>query len=362
MLVNKQGSPVQIKESATKAKRTIILSCSLLVTVVLLGGCAASQSNPSDTEGTPASMQALVVGNGSGLVSEPYVFLAEERGLFSDEGLTVENVPGGSSAERVSALVGGSVDVTSMSISDLFLAMANSNFEGVIVAGGYGVSAEQIEASIPAPAYDGTLILETALILGPDVDITSLGSLKSVRMGVRSPSALTTLGLQVFIEGEFSNPPMLELIPFENQIDSLAALMSGDVQGALLSGAVAHEALTQGTSLASYPLAYWVEPGPFTLWVTTAETAEKKSRELNVFKEAMSSVAKELNKPESLEPFRAFLKTKYDLSDLALGQVTIPPLVEENLTFEDLAWISQRLLDAGLADRLVTSESLRFLQ
>lgn len=351
-----------MKESPTKTKRTIRLSCSLLVTAVLLGGCASSPSNPSETDGAPGSMQALVVGNSSGLVSEPYVLLAEERGLFSAEGLTVENVPGGSGAERVAALVGGSVDVTAMSLSDLFLAMANSSFEGVVVAGGYGVTAEQIEASIPAPAYDGTLILETALILGPDVDISRLGSLENVRMGVRSPSALTTLGLQVFIEKEFSNPPALELIPFENQIDSLAALMSGDIQGALLSGAVAHEALTQGTSLAAYPLAYWVEPGPFTLWVTTAETAEKKSRELGVFKAAMGSIAKELNKPENLEPFRAFLKTKYDLSDLALSQVTIPPLVEGGLTFEDLAWVSQRLLDEGLADRLVTSESLRFLQ
>ncbi len=353
---------MQSKVFAKKAKSTIILSCSLLLPVVLFAGCASSQSNPAETEGSLDSMQTLIVGNSSGLVSEPYVLLAEERGLFSDEGLTVENVPGGSSAERVAALVGGSVDVTSMSISDLFLAMANSSFEGVIVAGGYGVTAEQIEASIPAPAYDGTLILETALILGPDVDISSIGSLESVRMGVRSPSALTTLGLQVFIEKEFPNPPVLELIPFENQIDSLAALMSGDLQGALLSGAVAHEALTKGTSLAAYPLAYWVEPGPFTLWVTTAETAEKKSKELSVFKAALSSIAKELNKPESLEPFRAFLKTKYDLSDLALSQVSIPPLVEGNLTFEDLSWVSKRLLDAGLADRLVTSESLRFLQ
>jgi ABC-type nitrate/sulfonate/bicarbonate transport system substrate-binding protein len=353
---------VQSNVSAKKAKSIIILSCSLLLTAVLLAGCASNLSSPAETEGSPDSMQPLIVGNSSGLVSEPYVLLAEERGLFSDKGLIVENVPGGSSAERVAALVGGSVDVTSMSISDLFLAMANSNFEGVIVAGGYGVTAEQIEASIPAPAYDGTLILETALILGPDVDISSLGRLESVRMGVRSPSALTTLGLQVFIESEFPNPPALELIPFENQIDSLAALRSGDIQGALLSGAVAHEALTQGTTLAAYPLAYWVEPGPFMLWVTTAETAEKKSRELAVFKAAMSSVAKELNNPENLEAFRAFLKTKYDLSDLALGQVTIPPLVEGNLRFEDLAWISQRLLDDGLANRLVTKESLRFLQ
>ena len=349
-------------DSANKTgRRRFFGAATGLVTLGLLfSGCASTVPDSNET-GSPAKLQSLVVGNGSGLVSEPYVLWAESRGFFGEDIMQVDNTPGGSSAERVAALVGGSVDVMSMSVSDLFLAAANAGFEATIVAGGYGVSPEQIQDALSLPEYDGTLILETALVVTPGLDVSNLGNLDSLKIGVRSPSASTTLGLQIFISENYTNPPRLELTPFKNQNDSLSALLAGDVDGSLLSGAIAHQAISEGMKLVTYPLAYWAESGPYTLWVTTPETAEKKETELLLFREAMLRVAQELNEPESLAPFREFLKSEYQLSDEALDRTTIPPLVEEEFGFSDLAWVSRRLLDSGQINEAVTQDSIEFL-
>ena len=330
--------------------------------IVALGLVALSISSctvsPADSIG---GSQSLVVGHASGLVSEPYVLWADSQGYFENTRLEVENVAGGSSSERVAALIGGSLDVAAIAGTDLVQLVSNTEFDPVVLGGIHAVTAEQLEQVREQRPYSGQLLIETTIVLRADLEPQAWKSNPRLKVAVRGPQAIAALGFLSFLESESVDYSNFEFVNLSNADDALSALRRGDVDAAQLTGAYAYEALREGAHLVTYPTAYWLEPGPWIFWITSREIAGMKATQLRNFRDAFRQVARELNKGDTTQNYIAFIKDKYDLSDEAIESIIVPPLYEDPVGPEDFDYYSDQLIEAGLIDRAADIDEDNFL-
>jgi NitT/TauT family transport system substrate-binding protein len=304
----------------------------------------------------------LTVANSSGLVSEPYLLWGIEQGYFEEVGIDVVSASGGSSTDRVAGLSGGSFDISTLDVLNFLASRGAGNFDGVVVGALYGLSEEEINRALEQPAFDGELVLQTAFVLAPGLSLEELKQQEAPRVSRRSALSTTGLGLTAFLEETGFNPETVDWVTLPAADDQLNALLGGEVDGALLTGAHVYAALEEGASLIAYPAAYWMEPGPFMMWVASRERVQEDPDSLYRFQQAMYKTARELNRPDTRSAFNDFLVEQFDLSDEALQQFVAPPLSTQSDVAADFEYLPEKMLETGFFSGVTGLTEAEFLE
>jgi ABC-type nitrate/sulfonate/bicarbonate transport system substrate-binding protein len=272
------------------------------------------------------------------------------------------STPGGSTVDRIAALTGGSADIAAMDSVSYLASQENGSFDGIVVASSYGVYEEDLNLARELPPYDGDLVLETVFALTPGTTLANVASKAQPRFAYRSPTSSATLGLEVFLEQQSFDATGVEWLSLPTADDRLSALLAGEIDGAVLSGAEAHKALGAGATLVAYPTAYWLEPGPLLIWVTTTERATSDPESLAAFQRVMYQVAQELNAGENREDFKEFLAGQYELSPEALDQLIIPRLSEQSFGPADFDYFAPKMVAAEIVESPPKLDDTDFLE
>jgi NitT/TauT family transport system substrate-binding protein len=207
------------------AKRGLVF---ILVAGLLLFGLAGCGGGNTSGDVTPDQSQPIKLGMLPITDNLPF-WVAQDKGYFEDEGLTVELVDFPSALERDSALTAKAIDGA---LGDI-IAVAQLNDGGTpltIVSIGQGVTAKE-----------GRF----AILAAPGSDITSVEQLKGVEIATSANSVMEYLIDTVLTDAGFTGDEIAKvLIPkIPVRVD---ALLSGTVQAAILPDPLAALAELKG--------------------------------------------------------------------------------------------------------------------
>lgn len=113
--------------------RMRITIAAVAVSALLLAGCAAGTSNPSDGEGGSAGSLKIQIFPG-GILSLAEI-VGQEKGIYKEHGLDVKLVPVDTGPAATAALVSGAVDVMSNSPGNMLI--PNSRGQGLVFLNNY---------------------------------------------------------------------------------------------------------------------------------------------------------------------------------------------------------------------------------
>ncbi len=329
------------------------LGAGALAIGLALTGCqiAATSDSLSDEplcgSASIAESSLLRVGNAGGTTTEPYVLFGIEEGCFAKHGLEVESIPGSSTVGRVAALEGGSMDVTIETPTEILLAMANSSLELVVVADFNAYDDSDIADALEPGYYDGTPILDSALLVRNGVPFEGPQDLSGLRIGIASMGDPSQLGLERAFRSIGGDPSEYELIALPAR-ERLDAFERGDVDAAILSLSFIDQGVALGGRVVLYPPAYWIKAGPSFTWFTTEQIAVEKEEELLAFREAMDEIRALVRDPANEAKFKKFLVNDYGLSPEVVEGFDFPSFSDRKTRSEDFEYLVPQMIEEGL--------------
>lgn len=198
--------------------RQITVRLLTILSALVLAGCSALGGSSSEgqggTEGGPEK-PTLRVGM-LNIVDTASFYLAQERGFFRDEGLTVEPVVAQGGAASIPAVVGGSLDVTFGNYVSFFLAQNQGVGRFRLISDGY-------------QAGPNTFVI----VARPDGAVRSPQDLAGKRVAVNTFRNIVELNARSALQTNGVDPGTVQFVevPFP---DMAAALAAGRVDAAAM--------------------------------------------------------------------------------------------------------------------------------
>jgi ABC-type nitrate/sulfonate/bicarbonate transport system substrate-binding protein len=340
-----------------KRTSSVRLLPSLVLGGLLLSGCATplAETGSNQTSGTlcdtssaPTEVSKLTVLNSGGVLTAPYVEWGIREGCFAKHGLEIISLPGGEdAAEKVAGLVGGSADLASDTPIEVLTAAANSGFSARLVAGGYEFDEAQLKQALTPELVDGRIVLETVLVAGPGVEFEDISSLVGARVGTTQGGGPNVLAIDRLLRSSGHEVGDVEFIGLTTS-ERLTGLKNGDLQFAILAGALVFDAIEAGGKIALYPTAYIYEPGAALVWFTSAEIAATRADEITSFQLALREVHSLLRDPRNLDNFKRFLEIDFGADPLVVERFSMPKLVTRALTIKEFEYWVPILVEEGI--------------
>ena len=356
----------------SKPARVLALAIPLLVLGV---GCVNTETPPAipdgaqDVEPTTAcvpesndiELHTLVVGESTGVISEPYIAWGVKERCFEKYGLKIESVAGSSQSARIAGLVGGSMDVVSQHIRFVVQAMGNSEFEPLFISAHYGFSEELLEQARNSTTFEGELIVESAIITAPNSDISNWQGLNGKKLGAINTTGRSIKGLEILTDMGLLDIDSVELIQLDQQ-EILNGLLRGDLDAGSLSGSLALEAISNGGTLIGYPTAFFDDPGVAMLWVANSQANEKTREALLRFQDALWEIYALLETPAYREDLLDLMEENYELEPATRAATRLPELMARQLTPEDFLALVPKMVEFGDIDAEVELTDSMFLR
>jgi len=345
------------------------------VALVLVTACSAESGDlePLEEESqvqnttacTPENedipLDVLVVGQATGVVSEPYVEWGIKERCFEKYGIRIESVPGTSQSARIAGLVGGSMDVVSQTPHVVLQAFGNGDFDPLFVSAHYGYSAEALEAARQATTYEGQLLIENVLVGAPNSPVKSWGDLDGAKIGVLSTNGSQVFGLYEVSKMGLFDVATVEFVQLEPR-EILNGLLRGELDAGGLTGALALEAISNGGTVIGYPIAYFAEPGPFIVWVAGQDSTKEERELLKRFRSALWEIYRLLEEPDYREDLLDLMQLKFELEPETRKATVLPELLAQPVTIENLELIIPKMLEFGQLDKGITLSPSMFLE
>jgi ABC-type nitrate/sulfonate/bicarbonate transport system substrate-binding protein len=336
----------------------------LALFVLFVNGCASPSTEPyagaelESSGGSEAAcgiegknheseLREIRVGHSGGMLTQAYVEWGEEMGCFEVFGVDPVSVDAGS-VEKVAAIVGGSLDIAAESASTTVLAIANGGLDLLFVGGFHEYTAEDLSRAL-TPSVDefGSLVLESALLVHPEVDFSGLDKLEGLRIGVSGMDAIATLGLLRAANAEGLGTEDIQFVSAGSSERS-AAFEAGELDAVILSGPRANQAMADGAVLAMYPGAYWYEPGPSTVWITDRKHQRDSGELIADFDKGLKATYELLDQPRLREQFKKYLETDWGFESEELETYQIPSLMKSRIELDGLHYLPLKLYEDGL--------------
>jgi len=321
-----------------------------LLSLMVLAGCAEQRSPDQSAEPVGAvgllcgvspevdGLEAFSAAQSGGLTYDPYLVWGISQGCFAKHGLGVVNYPiDGAAATKLAALEGGSADVAAEGILEILLSEAAYPTKIRVLSAHNSYSAEKLRLARETDFVDGNRILQTALVVAPEVGFGELEKLASSRVAVNTLTGNTTMGLIEAFKEFGVDPATIEFIELGSTA-RLQALLRGDVDAATLTGADIGKALESGYNIGVYPTAYLYGPGAVTFWYTTAERWEKDPESLLKFRAGLWDTFRLLNDPANLDTFKRFLVDDYGLSQEAADDFEMHSFADRPASIAELEY------------------------
>jgi ABC-type nitrate/sulfonate/bicarbonate transport system substrate-binding protein len=358
--------------SPSKPARLVALLFSLPIAIV---GCTTTELAPvaenvtqevtpttaCTPDGTVNDVHTLVVGESTGVISEPYIAWGIKERCFEKYGLEIKSVAGSSQSARIAGLVGGSLDVAAQHVRFITQAMGNGEFNPLFVSAHFGVSEEILKRAQNTTTFDGELVYESTLVAGPDSGISDWGDLDGRTIGVINVTSTDVRGLSVLSGQSKLDLDSVTLVQLDQQ-EILNGLLRGDLDAGIVSGALALEAINKGGTLIGYPAAFFVEPGVLMAWVANAEANAGKREALLRFQEALWEIYFLLQTPENREDLLDLMEKEYALEPATRAATRLPELMPRQLTPQDFEGWIPKMIESGDIDAGVEFTDSMFLR
>ena len=345
----------------------------LLLSLVLVGaGCASFKNEPTNLEsaeehaaatacvpdGSVTDFDTLVIGQSTGVMSEPYIDWGLKERCFEKYGLEIESVAGSSQAARTAGLVGGSLDIASQHVRFITQTMANGEFNPLFISAHYGVSPENMNLARNATTFKGKLLFESALVAGPESGISDLRGLNGTKIGMINVTSMDSKGLSILSDEGDLDFDSLNLVQLDEQ-EILNGLLRGDLDAGVLSGSLAMEAINSGGTLIGYPGAFFAEPGVLMLWVANADANDPKVEVLSRFQQALWEIYSHLEDSDYQEDLLDLMEEKYQLEPATRAAIRLPDLMARQVTSEDFeGWIPKMIEFGDIDSNLEFTDSM----
>ncbi|QDR79431.1 Putative aliphatic sulfonates-binding protein [Sporomusa termitida] len=274
-------------------KRTIgILVISMLL--VFLAGCGGGKKE--DAAPPAAQLQTITLGLMPDVDSIPFI-IAEEKGYFKEEGLTVTLKHFKSAMERDSALQSGNLDGA---VSDMLA-------EAFAKAGGF----DTVITSLTTGSYK--------LVVNKDMAAASLQDLKGKDVAISKNTIIDYVTDRVITEGGLTaadiNKVVIPQIPAR-----LEMLQNGKITAATLPEPLATVAVNSGAKVIKASEQLGLNPG---VLLFTTKAVQQKEQEIQAMYRAYSKAVDYLAR-EPMENYIDLLITKGGFPQAVKGVLTLP--------------------------------------
>ena len=352
--------------NAGVSARSLSLVATLAMIFLFVSGCASSSTAPhAPTEleslgdsGAGCALEGKIheselreirVGHSGGMLTQAYVDWGKEMGCFEVFGVDPVSVDAGS-VEKIAAIVGGSLDVAAESASTTVLAIANGGLDLLYVSGFHEYTAEDLSRAL-TPSLDefGSLVLESVLLVHPEIDFSGLDKLEGLRIGVSGMDAIATLGLLRAANAEGLGAEDIQFVTAGSSERS-AAFEAGQLDAVILSGPRANQAIANGAVLALYPGAYWYEPGPSTVWITDRKHHRDSGKLIADFDRGLMATYELLDQPGLREQFKKYLESDWGFGPEVLATYQVPRLMKSRIELDGLKYLPLKLYEDGLLE------------
>jgi NitT/TauT family transport system substrate-binding protein len=204
---------------------------------------------------------------------------AQQQNLFAAHGLVIELVNTGSSAASLTALIGGSADITAGSLFATFAAVAHD-----------------IPVKFIAPeAFYLSDHADSVLLVKADSPIRTAGDLNGKVIGVDSLKDLYTLATRGWVDnggGDGASLKPVEIPPPEQ----LAALLGGRIDAGVFKAPFLSVALAGGkTRLLGKPLDAVAPRFLISAWIASDDFVTKNPQALKAFQEVIAQAGRYTN-------------------------------------------------------------------
>ncbi|UUZ77249.1 ABC transporter substrate-binding protein [Polaromonas sp. P1(28)-13] len=190
--------------------------------LTLAGASAASICLPGAVFGQTTKQITILQGSGSVLLAWAPSFIAEDIGLYKEEGITVERVLNGSGPAGLSALLGSSAAILLNPPGEPLGALARGQKLKVLMAQSNFQASQLIISKDYAAKYGVT----EDMPLDRKLAITK--NFKGIRCGVTSPGSLSDHAARAMIKGMGLDPATdAQILPLGSVPNAMAAMSRG---------------------------------------------------------------------------------------------------------------------------------------
>jgi NitT/TauT family transport system substrate-binding protein len=307
----------------------------LIVTVIAVLSLSLSACAPGRPVGRKAEDTSLKMGLLPILDTLPF-YIADQKGYFEAEGITVEFVPVKSAQERDALMQAGEID-----------GMLND----LISAGLFNRDSVQIKIVATARrAYPESP--QFRLLAAPDSGITSADDLAGVPIGI-SQNTIIEYITDRMLEAEGLSPDQIKILEVSAIPVRFEQLMAGQIQAATLPDPLGQAAMAAGATLV-------VDDSQYTQYSQSVlsfstEAVEAKPNTIKKFLKAWNRAVKDLN--DNPDKFTDLLIEKGRVPESIQGAYRMPPFPERDVPGQD-EWqdVVDWLLEKGLIDQPLTYE------
>jgi NitT/TauT family transport system substrate-binding protein len=262
-----------------------------LLVFALAGAILAAGCGPRNESSSPSTLK---VGIGSG-VSNVSLYLAIQKGFFTEHGITVEPYPVTSGSQAFPLLLNGQLGVTATDPLSAIVAISKG-LPLVIIGQG---SAGQTSADNDP----------TGLIVKSNSPLHGGADFGGKTIGVNALNSLSQLGAMAAIDatgGDSSTAKFLE-VPVPSMV---AAVESGQIDGAVTSEPFVSTAKKRGLRVALYPPTQGLPGTPQLLFVTSRPYLMQHENSIRAFVAGLDKANAELARDPAEIPRIAATSTK----------------------------------------------------
>lgn len=321
-----------------RAKAAMTMAAALCTLSLAACGGSSEDEAPSGSAGGGGAVEKAEITVGVQPFAEvAALYLAEEEGLFEEEGLTVKpQVATGGGAGLITGIVAGDIDI------------AYSNYVSVVQAASEGLPLRIVREN-DGPGVQGLYTLPASGITTPEqlagkrIAVNGLGNI----MELTSRAALDNAGV------DSDSVTFVELPP----PDFLSALAAGDVDAAwLVEPFVTIGTNTQGAQLVLDVFDGPTEDVPVAGWVTSAQFAGENPGTIAAFRRAMDAAIAMLADDPAL--IGQIVPTYTQLTPEVAGSLQPINFVRESDPAEGVGLVEELMREYGLIEEKVDVEEL----
>ena len=263
----------------------------LLLVTSILGACSVNKSAPPAQPAT--QLQTITLGVLPDVDSIPFV-IAQEKGFFREEGLTVKLEAFKSAVDRDSALQSGNLDG----------AVSDALAEAFAKEGGFATTI----TSLTSGSYK--------LVINKDISATSIRDLKGKDVGISKNTIIEYVTDQMLAEAGLASGDINKII-IPQMPARLEMLRNGKIAAATLPEPLATIAVQSGAKILNSSDRLGINPG---ILLFTAKAIKDKPKELVAMYKAYNKAVDYLSR----EPVEKYI-------DILVEKGGFPPAVKGNL-------------------------------
>ena len=321
----------------------------LALTLLLPALVSSSQANEVTSLAckTPqgvADVGSLVIGAANQQL--PTIEWGIRQGCFKKFGLTVKSAPVSSFPVGAAGIIGKSYDLYVTTSVNVIKSVADGSFAGKYVASKYGYTASELLRAKSAPFYPGELLMGSGVIVSKGSGIKTFTDLNNKKVAVLSIDGVDQAGILLYMREAGIRKPKTEFLVLSN-IQMADALKRGDVDAVVAIDPYASQIVKDGGEVIGYPQAYFQEPGPAVVFMSSAEIVNSKARTMRVFQKANLEINRLLNKPENEASLRQIIAEVTKVSPEIANKVRLSTMSETSITISQLAYLPSKLKRVG---------------